>query len=98
MPDLLRALRSRNYRLFFGGQSVSLIGTWITRISRIVFGFSHVLWLSLVVLLFVGAGTMNRDGVDEHDSSNNRRREAARTRDGFLYDGVSRRMIAGPRL
>ncbi|MDB4877563.1 MAG: protein of unknown function DitE [Gemmatimonadetes bacterium] len=33
MPDLLRALSSKNYRLFFGGQSVSLIGTWITRIA-----------------------------------------------------------------
>jgi MFS family permease len=30
---LLRALRHRNYRLFFGGQSVSLAGTWITRIA-----------------------------------------------------------------
>ncbi len=29
----LRALRSRNYRLFFAGQSVSLIGTWMTRIA-----------------------------------------------------------------
>ncbi len=28
-----RALRHRNYRLFFSGQSVSLIGTWITRIA-----------------------------------------------------------------
>jgi len=28
-----RALRSRNYRLFFSGQGVSLIGTWITRIA-----------------------------------------------------------------
>jgi MFS family permease len=28
-----RALRHRNYRLFFGGQSISLIGTWITRIA-----------------------------------------------------------------
>jgi MFS family permease len=32
-PRLLRALGSRNYRLFFGGQSVSLVGTWITRIA-----------------------------------------------------------------
>jgi MFS family permease len=32
-PRILRALRHRNYRLFFGGQSVSLIGTWITRIA-----------------------------------------------------------------
>src|SRR3954469_3811334 len=29
----LRALQSRNYRLFFAGQSVSLIGTWMTRIA-----------------------------------------------------------------
>jgi MFS family permease len=29
----LRALRSRNYRLFFTGQSISLIGTWMTRIA-----------------------------------------------------------------
>ena len=32
-PRLLRALRHRNYRLFFAGQSVSLIGTWVTRIA-----------------------------------------------------------------
>lgn len=29
----LRALGYRNYRLFFGGQSISLIGTWMTRIA-----------------------------------------------------------------
>ena len=28
-----RALQSRNYRLFFSGQTVSLVGTWITRIA-----------------------------------------------------------------
>jgi MFS family permease len=33
MPQLTRALRHRNYRLFFAGQSLSLIGTWITRIA-----------------------------------------------------------------
>jgi MFS family permease len=32
-PQLTRALSHRNYRLFFGGQSVSLMGTWITRIA-----------------------------------------------------------------
>ncbi len=31
--SLVRALRHRNYRLFFGGQTVSLVGTWITRIA-----------------------------------------------------------------
>lgn len=29
----VRALRARNYRLFFSGQIVSLIGTWMTRIA-----------------------------------------------------------------
>ena len=34
MPNrFTRALKHRNYRLFFGGQTVSLIGTWITRIA-----------------------------------------------------------------
>jgi MFS family permease len=28
-----RALRHRNFRLFFGGQSISLVGTWMTRIA-----------------------------------------------------------------
>ena len=32
-PRMLRALRSRNYRLYFGGQGVSLVGTWMTRIA-----------------------------------------------------------------
>jgi MFS family permease len=30
---LMRALRSRNYRLFFEGQFVSLVGTWMTRVA-----------------------------------------------------------------
>jgi len=33
LNHITRALRHRNYRLFFGGQSISLIGTWITRIA-----------------------------------------------------------------
>src|SRR5580692_8328797 len=31
--DAIRALRHRNFRLFFFGQSVSLIGTWMTRLA-----------------------------------------------------------------
>ncbi len=30
---VLRALRHRNYRLFFIGQSISLIGTWMTQVA-----------------------------------------------------------------
>lgn len=36
VPDAsfaFRALRSRNYRLFFAGQSISLVGTWMTRLA-----------------------------------------------------------------
>ncbi len=32
-PRVGRALRHRNYRLFFAGQGVSLIGTWLTRFA-----------------------------------------------------------------
>jgi len=47
----LRALRHRNYRLFFGGQSVSLIGTWMTRIatSWLVYRLTGSAWLLGVV-------------------------------------------------
>ena len=40
---IVRALRHRNYRLFFGGQSISLIGTWMTRIATVwlVYRLSH---------------------------------------------------------
>ncbi len=33
VPFALRALASRNYRLFFAGQGTSLVGTWITRVA-----------------------------------------------------------------
>ncbi|HEY9743013.1 MAG TPA: MFS transporter [Coleofasciculaceae cyanobacterium] len=32
---ILRALNSRNYRLFFIGQAISLIGTWMTQVATI---------------------------------------------------------------
>jgi MFS family permease len=32
-PHLFRALRNPNYRLFFFGQAISLVGTWITRLA-----------------------------------------------------------------
>jgi MFS family permease len=40
---LTRALAHRNYRLFFSGQSVSLVGTWITRVatSWLVYRLTH---------------------------------------------------------
>jgi len=44
---LIRALRHRNYRLFFGGQGISLIGTWMTRIATawLVYRLTHSAFL-----------------------------------------------------
>src|SRR4029077_6916032 len=41
--NALRALKHRNFRLFFGGQSISLIGTWMTRLatSWLVYRLTH---------------------------------------------------------
>jgi len=49
---IFRSLNYRNYRLFFGGQSISLIGTWIQRIAMpwLVYDLSH----SVVLLGVVG--------------------------------------------
>lgn len=52
LKHTFRSLRYRNFRLFFGGQSISLIGTWIQRIAMpwLVYDLSH----SVVLLGIVG--------------------------------------------
>ncbi len=35
LKPILRALESRNYRLFFTGQAISLIGSWMTQVATI---------------------------------------------------------------
>lgn len=48
---LFRALSHRNYSLFFGGQSISLIGTWMQQIavSWLVYDLTHsAMWLGVV--------------------------------------------------
>jgi MFS family permease len=47
----VRAFRHRNYRLFFGGQLISLIGTWMQQVAQawLVLQLTHdPLWLGLV--------------------------------------------------
>src|ERR1700726_613119 len=34
IPAMLRALRHRNFQLFFGGQLISLIGTWMDNVAE----------------------------------------------------------------
>ena len=52
LKNIFRSLRYRNYRLFFGGQSLSLIGTWLQRIAMpwLVYDISN----SVVLLGIVG--------------------------------------------
>ncbi|HUP04432.1 MAG TPA: MFS transporter [Bryobacteraceae bacterium] len=43
LPVTLRALRHRNFRLFFGGQLISLVGTWMQNIAQawLVYRMTH---------------------------------------------------------
>jgi len=43
MLNTFRALRSRNYALYFGGQSFSMIGTWMQRtaVSWVIYTMTH---------------------------------------------------------
>jgi MFS family permease len=47
LKSIIRALAHRNFRLFFGGQSVSLIGTWMQRValSWLVYRLTHSAFL-----------------------------------------------------
>lgn len=52
LPPMLRALRHRNYQLFFGGQLISLIGTWMQSVAQA--WLVYRLTGSAVLLGFVG--------------------------------------------
>jgi MFS family permease len=56
----LRALRHRNFRLFFAGQSVSLVGTWVTRIatSWLIYRLTGSAWMLGLVSFFGLAPTL----------------------------------------
>ena len=47
----MSAFRHRNYRLFFGGQAISLVGTWMQQVAQawLVLELTHdPLWLGVV--------------------------------------------------
>lgn len=51
LSPTLRALKSRNYRLFFTGQAISLIGNWMTQLATIWLVYhltNSALWLGFV--------------------------------------------------
>lgn len=74
MHTALRALRSRNYRLYFSGQLVSMAGTWVQQIAMIWLAYrlsnsAFVLGLvgfatQIPVLLFASFGGVWTDRVD----------------------------------
>jgi MFS family permease len=76
VPQLLRAFRHRNYRLFFGGQLVSLIGTWMQSVAQswLVYrltGSPAMLGVAafasqVPVLLFATIGGAVADRADRH--------------------------------
>src|ERR1700760_876817 len=53
--QMLRAFRHRNFRLYFSGQSISLIGTWIQQIALgwTIYQLTHSSWL-LGLVSFAG--------------------------------------------
>ena len=61
---IARALQHRNYRLFYGGQGISLVGTWMTRVATgwLVYRLTHSAFLlglvsfsSQIPILLLGA-------------------------------------------
>ncbi len=74
MPDFLRALKHRNYRLYFAGQVVSLVGTWMQHVAMSWLAYrltGSVLVLGLVgfagqipILLLAPFGGVWSDRVD----------------------------------
>ena len=64
LPDSLRCLANRNLRLFFGGQAISLVGTWMQSVAVqwLVWRLTHspvvlgqVAFLSQLPVLFLAA-------------------------------------------
>src|SRR5438067_2285747 len=76
LPAFLRALRHRNYRLFFGGQLISLVGTWMQSVAEswLVYrltGSATLLGLSsfasqIPVFLFATIGGTFADRANRH--------------------------------
>ena len=72
----LRALRHRNYRLFFYGQTLSIIGNWIQQIAMawLVYRMTESAWLlgvtgfagQIAILVFAPFGGMWADRFDKH--------------------------------
>ena len=89
-----RALRHRNFRLFFTGQGLSLMGTWLQQVAMgwLTYRLTHSAWLLGVVafcanvgiLLFSNVAGVLADRID-------RRRGLLTTQSLMLSGGRARR-------
>ncbi len=77
----VRAFRHRNYRLFFAGQLISLIGTWMQQVAQawLVLQLTHdPLWLGLVAVAQFAPGHRLRPVRRRHRRSPAEAQDAAR--------------------
>lgn len=60
LPRTFRALRHRNFRLFFTGQGLSLIGTWLQQVAMgwLVYRLTDSAWLLGVVAFCANVGIL----------------------------------------
>ena len=60
LPRTFRALRHRNFRLFFTGQGLSLIGTWLQQVAMgwLTYRLTNSVWLLGVVAFCANVGIL----------------------------------------
>ena len=60
LPRTFRALRHRNFRLFFIGQGLSVMGTWLQQVAMgwLTYRISGSVWLLGVVAFCTNAGIL----------------------------------------
>ena len=60
LPRTFRALRHRNYRLFFTGQGLSLLGTWLQQVAMgwLIYRLTGSAWLLGVVAFCANVGIL----------------------------------------
>ena len=76
MKSMVRALRHRNFRLYFSGQIVSLVGTWMQQVamSWLAYRLSDSVWVlgvvgfasQIPILLFAPLGGIFSDRFNRH--------------------------------
>ena len=59
-PRTFRALKHRNYRLFFTGQGLSLLGTWLQQVAMgwLTYRLTHSAWLLGVIAFCANVGIL----------------------------------------